>query len=132
MSDLIRSLRKASRLLTKNVDSYIKVEETLPHQAADLIEQQQTRIEGLENAVTIWKKTSESLTALRDKLYTERDELAAAVELLKAQQSEVAAQAVEEILNWDHSHIQTEEGRFAYYDYAIESYAKQLREQGNE
>lgn len=53
------------------------------------------------------------------------------VEWLKSQQSEVAARAVEEILNWDHSYIQTEEGRFAYYDDAIESYANQLREQGN-
>lgn len=51
MSDLIRSLRKAARLLTKNVDSYIKAEETLPYQADDLIEQQQKRIAELETEV---------------------------------------------------------------------------------
>lgn len=48
MSDLTRSLRKAARLLIKNVDSYIKIEETLPYQAADLIEQQRARIAELE------------------------------------------------------------------------------------
>lgn len=48
MSDLIHSLKQAARSLIKNVDSYIKIEETLPHQAADLIEQQQARIAELE------------------------------------------------------------------------------------
>lgn len=57
---------------------------------------------------------------------------AAEIERLKAELVEVAATAVESILEWQHSYIQTDEAQFAYYDYAIEQYANQLREQGNE
>lgn len=80
MSDLIKRLR----FWGENLESATTQPNEDMHEAADLIEQQQRRIDQLNDSVTIWKNTSEDLVKYRDKLKQERDALAAHVEGLKS------------------------------------------------
>ncbi|OZB41022.1 MAG: hypothetical protein B7X50_07945, partial [Alishewanella sp. 34-51-39] len=43
--------------------------------------------------------------------------------------AEIKAQAVVDIVNWDHSYVQDGDGEFYFSSSAIEQYANQLRQQ---
>lgn len=73
-----------------------------------------------------------SLSDIRDKIELMEEKCAletkiAELEGLVENLAEIRAKTVEEILNWEHSYIQTEDGHFAYFHYAIDEYANNIR-----